>query len=225
MSEPLLEARELRFVRHGDAGPLPVLDGASLTLHRGEVLDISGPSGAGKTTLLRALALMQPGTAGEVWLDGRGPGEIGPREWRARVALVPQKPVMLAGDVRCNLLAPWDLKVRAGASRPGDDELRAALDRVGLCEVALDRAAVKLSVGQAARVALLRVVLTAPDVLLLDEPDAALDADSAAQVSALTTQFARTGAVVRVRHQRPDGVAARRLRLAAGRLHGVGDSD
>lgn len=225
MSEALLEARSLRVVRHGDAGPLTVLDDASLMVSRGEVVDISGPSGAGKTTLLRALALMQPGASGELLLDGRAPAALGPRQWRARVALLPQRPVMLTGDVRRNLLAPWTLKVRAEAARPDDDELRAALDRVGLEDVALDREAVKLSVGQAARVALLRVVLTAPDVLLLDEPDAALDAGSAAQVAALTAQFAKSGAVVRVRHQRPDGVPARRLRLTAGRLHGVGDSD
>ena len=225
MSAALLEARELRFVRSGDAGPFAVLDGASLTLHRGEVVDISGPSGAGKTTLLRALALMQPGTTGEITLDGKTPDDVGPREWRTRVALSGQRPVMLAGDVRTNLLAPWTLKVRAGAARPGDDELRAALDQVGLADVALDREAVKLSVGQAARVALLRVVLTVPDVLLLDEPDAALDADSAAQVAVLTAQFAKSGAVVRVRHQRPDALHTRRMRLTAGRLHGVGDSD
>lgn len=225
MSGALLEARDLRFVRRGDAGPLKVLDGASLTVARGEIVDISGPSGAGKTTLLRALAVMQPGVAGDVLLDGRPVGEIGAREWRVRVALLPQKPVLVSGDVRTNLRLPWQLKVRAEDRAPDDDELRAALDRVGLAEVALDREAVRLSVGQAARVALVRVVLTAPDVLLLDEPDAALDADSAAQVAQLTTQFAKHGAVVRVRHQRPDGVRARRLRLSGGRLHGVGDSD
>jgi len=225
VSGTLLEARDLRFVRRGDAGPLKVLDGARLTVARGEVLDISGPSGAGKTTLLRALALMQPGVSGELLLGGRSAAEVGPREWRVRVALLPQKPVVFPGDVRANLRAPWQLKVRADERVPDDDELRAALDRVGLAEVALDREAVRLSVGQAARVALVRVMLTAPDVLLLDEPDAALDADSAEQVAQLTAKFAKDGAVVRVRHQRPDGVHARRLRLSAGRLHGVGDSD
>jgi len=83
---------------------------------------------------------------------------------------------------------------------------------------------VRLSVGQAARVALLRVMLTAPDVLLLDEPDASLDADSAAQVAMLTAQFASSGGVVRVRHQMPDEVRSRRLRLSAGHLRGVGPS-
>lgn len=223
MSDALLEARDLRFTRRGDAGPLAILDGVSLTLRRGEVVDVSGPSGAGKTTLLRALALMQPGASGELSLDGRPAREFAPREWRTRIALVPQRPVILKGDVRGNLLTPWTLKVHAGAARPADDRLRAALDEVGLTDVGLDRDAVKLSVGQAARVALLRVVLTEPDVLLLDEPDAALDPASAAQVAAITGRFAVDGAVVRVRHQHPDALLARRLRLTAGRLHGVVD--
>lgn len=218
----LLEARDLRFVRESDAEPLKVLDGVDLAVERGEVVDVFGPSGAGKTTLLRALALLQPGVTGELLLDGKTPGEMGARVWRARVALLPQKPVILKGTVRENLLMPWDLKVRDGKTAPDEDELRAALDRVRLEDVSLDREAVRLSVGQAARVALLRVVLTRPDVLLLDEPDASLDADSASQVAMLTAQFASSGAVVRVRHQMPDEVPARRLRLIAGQLKGVG---
>ena len=104
-----------------------------------------------------------------------------------------------------NLLLPWRLKVRAGALAPGLDELRSALDRVHMSDVSLDRESVRLSEGQAARVALLRTVMARPSVLLLDEPDASLDDDSAAQVGALTSEFvAGWGAVVRVRHLRAD---------------------
>lgn len=225
MTAPLLEARDLRVVRTGDAGPLKVLDGASLSLERGEVVDVSGPSGSGKTTLVRALALMLPDATGELLLDGRPATEVGARVWRSRVALLPQKPVIFPGTVRENLLVPWRLKVRHDATPPAEDELREKLDSFGLNDVALDRDAAKLSVGQAARVAMARIGLTRPDVLLLDEPDASLDESSAAMVAALTVRFAKTGAVVRIRHHRPDGVATRRERLVAGRLHGVGDSD
>lgn len=225
MTAPLLEARGLRVVRTGDAGPLKVLDGVDLELRRGEVVDVSGPSGSGKTTLVRALALMLPDVAGELFLEGRPAAEIGSREWRARVALLPQKPVVFPGSVRDNLLVPWRLKIRHGAEAPGNERLRAALDAFGLDDVALDRDAARLSVGQAARVAMARVGLTRPDVLLLDEPDASLDDESAAMVSALTVRFAETGGVVRIRHHRPDGVATRRERLAAGHLRGVGDSE
>lgn len=225
MTSPLLEARDLRVVRIGDSGPLKVLDGASLTLERGEIVDISGPSGSGKTTFVRALALMLPDVAGELLLEGRPAAEVGARAWRSRVALLQQKPVLFGGNVRDNLLVPWRLKVRHAAEAPAEDSLRRALDAFGLEDVALDRDCSKLSVGQAARVAMARVGLTRPDVVLLDEPDASLDEDSAALVAGLTVRFAETGAVVRVRHHRPDGVATRRERLVAGRLHGVGDSD
>lgn len=225
MTAPLLEARGLRVVRTGDAGPLKVLDGVDLVLRRGEVVDISGPSGSGKTTLVRALALMLPDVTGDLFLEGRPAAEIGPREWRARVALLPQKPVVFPGSVRDNLLVPWLLKIRHGVEAPGDERLRAALDAFGLDDVALDRDAARLSVGQVARVAMARVGLTRPDVLLLDEPDVSLDDASASMVSALTMRFAETGGVVRIRHHRPDGVATRRERLAAGQLRGVGDSE
>jgi putative ABC transport system ATP-binding protein len=185
---------------------------------------VFGPSGAGKTTLLRALALMLPGVEGDLSLGGVQAAEIGPRAWRARVALLPQQAVVFGGTVRENLLVPWGLKIRHGLAAPDDDALRAALGGMGLADVALDRDAARLSVGQAARIALLRVVLTAPEVLLLDEPDANLDEVSAAQVAAMTARFAADGGgVIRVRHHRPDAVAARRLCLACGALEAVTD--
>ena len=99
-----------------------------------------------------------------------------------------------------------------------------ALDRVVL-DAALDRDAARLSVGQQARVALVRTLLTHPRVLLLDEPDAALDELSAAAVSELTREFAdKGGAVVRVRHHRSDDIADRRLRLAGGTLSSAGEA-
>jgi putative ABC transport system ATP-binding protein len=218
VSQLLLQAHDLVVVLPGDFGDIRVLDGVSFELAAGTVCDVIGPSGSGKTTLLRALAWLLPVGTGSLLLDGVSAGEIHPTAWRAAVALLPQKPVIVEGCVRDNLLRPWSLKVHHGHTAPDDSAMRAALDRVAL-DAALDRDAARLSVGQQARVALVRTLLTRPRVLLLDEPDAALDEVSAAAVGDLTREFAENGgAVVRVRHHRSDDIAHRRLRLAGGSL-------
>ncbi len=216
---PMLCATELSAIVAGDVGDVRVLDSLSLHVDAGEIVDVVGASGCGKTTLLRALARLLPGAVGQLTLRGTPAENVPPHEWRSAVALVPQKPAMIEGSVRENLLLPWTLKVRAHQTRPTDEVLREALDRLHLADVSLDRHTDRLSVGQQARIALLRVVLTEPSVLLLDEPDANLDDASAAQVTAATAAFASAGgAVVRVRHQRVDTLAARRLTMCEGQL-------
>jgi putative ABC transport system ATP-binding protein len=221
---PLLDARHITAFMPADDGPARVLDDMSLSVSAGELVDVVGPSGCGKTTLLRVLARLLPGATAELALDGVSADRIAPGVWRAQVALLPQRPAIAEGDVRANLLLPWSLRIHAGHPRPSDDALRAALGHVGLDDIALDRDAARLSVGQAARVALMRVLLTEPRVLLLDEPDAALDEASSDAVTELTREFAQGGgAVVRVRHHRTDGLASRRLRLACGGLSTEGE--
>jgi putative ABC transport system ATP-binding protein len=219
----LLQARDLVVVLAGDSGQVRVLDGISLELAAGTVTDVIGPSGSGKTTLLRALARLLPDASGSLLLEGVSAETIPGPAWRTAVALLPQKPTITDGCVRENLLRPWTLKIRHGHTPPDDAAMRAALDSVAL-DAALDRDAARLSVGQQARVALVRTLLTQPRVLLLDEPDAALDEVSAAAVSVLTRQFAENGgAVIRVRHHLSDDIAHRRLRLAGGTLSDTGE--
>jgi putative ABC transport system ATP-binding protein len=216
----VLEAREMQAELTCDDGSRRrILDGVSLSLAAGEIVDVTGPSGSGKTTLLRALARLLPGATGELTLDSVSAEAIPAQRWRSLVALLPQKPAIVDGDVRANLLLPWTLKIRHGEPRPDETALIAALDRVGLSDVALNREAARLSVGQSARVALIRVLLTSPRVLLLDEPDAALDDDSAAAVGRYAAEHAAAGgAVLRVRHRSADGLATSRFILEGGTL-------
>jgi putative ABC transport system ATP-binding protein len=215
----LLTARDLTATRLGDDGPVVVFSGVDLDVEAGTLTDVAGPSGSGKTTLLLALARLLPDTRGQLALDDAPAESIDAHQWRARVAYLPQRASLAPGTVAENLLLPWRLKVRKGIEPPSAEELRAALDGVSLGDVALDRDVARLSVGQAARIAALRVLLTRPECLLLDEPDANLDDESASQVASMTDAFVGAGgAVVRVRHARVDERADRRFTMAEGRL-------
>lgn len=218
-TEAVLEARGLTVVRAGDDGPVAVLDGVHFVLPSKALVEVTGPSGTGKTTFLLALARLLPGTVGDLFLEGRPALAIAPQRWRAKVALLPQRPALIAGTLAENLRLPWSLKVRAESQPPSDSELRAALESVGLGALALERDVARLSVGQAARVALERVMLTRPKVLLLDEPDASLDDISAAEVARATSAFvAGGGSVVRVSHVRNDAQTRVCYQLLDGKL-------
>ena len=223
MPEPaLLAASDLVALLRVDGREVRVLDGVSFELEPGAIADITGPSGSGKTTFLRALARLLPEVTGSLSLAGTPAEQIAPSAWRNSVALLPQKPAIFSGSVAENLRIPWTLKVRHGASAPTDEALRLALLGVALTDVDLERDAARLSVGQQARVALLRVLLTGPRVLLLDEPDAALDDASADAVGARLREFADAGgAIARVRHHRSDGLATHRYLLSGGSLSAI----
>jgi putative ABC transport system ATP-binding protein len=217
----MLEAEGLIVDRNGGTR---VLDGIGLRLAPGELVALEGPSGSGKSTLLWALARFLPVSGGVLRLNGTDAGATDVRAWRRAVSLVLQTPSLVPGTVGENVRLPWTLSVRAGEDgAPDDARLRRELDGLGLDEIALDRDAGELSVGQAARVALLRSLLAGPEVLLLDEPDASLDDEAAERVRARLERFtAEGGAILVVRHHRKDDPADRRVRLERGFLVEVG---
>lgn len=191
-----------------DGVEVPVLVDQSFSLEAGRIYDLTGPSGAGKSTMLRVCALMLARQGGELYLGGEPSSSFKPIEWRRRVCLVPQDPSLIAGSVRSNLVLPWTLKVNAGKEPPTDEVLSRLLEMAQLSDVGLDRDVSQLSGGQAARVALLRAFATAPEVLLLDEVDSALDAESACAVGRMTRALVGPRmACLRIRHRAPDGFA------------------
>ena len=181
MAVPRIQAEGVAVARGGRE----ILRGIDLRVEAGEVVAVAGPSGSGKSSLLRCLVRLDEPAAGRVLVDGRDAAGLDPCVLRRRVGLVAQSPAMLPCDVRGNLAY--------GLEAPTEDTLRDALAATGLPPELLDRDARELSGGEAARVAVARALTRDPGALLLDEPTAALDRDSAAAVEALVRELARRG--------------------------------
>ncbi|MDD6462184.1 MAG: ATP-binding cassette domain-containing protein [Bifidobacteriaceae bacterium] len=197
-----------------------VFRGIDLDVHPGEVMDLVGPSGGGKSSLLTCIAQLNPRATATLTLDGADAGSMSVEQWRTKVAYLPQKSFLPGTTVAQAIALPYTFAALHGATAPTDAQIRAALDAVGLADVELARDPHDLSGGQAARVSMIRSILTAPRVLLADEVDAGLDDDSARLVGAYMVDFAhRTGmAMIRVRHRPPDGLADTIATLANGAL-------
>jgi lipoprotein-releasing system ATP-binding protein len=171
-------------------GDLPILDGVSLELARGQAAAIMGPSGSGKSTLMYILGALDPPTSGTVTLDGTNPyslNEAAQAAFRnAQVGFVFQDHSLLPQcSVLENVLAPT-LVAPPGAQDAGGDERRAReiLRQVGL-EKRLDHRPGELSGGEKQRAAIARALIRNPMLLLCDEPTGNLDASIADSVADL----------------------------------------
>ena len=190
MNTPMVEMRDV----HKSFGDVHVLDGVDLTVDRGEVLVIIGPSGGGKSTLLRCVNLLEPVTSGQVLLEGEeisGPG-IDLDRVRRRIGMVFQQfnlfPHLSAVD---NLtLAPRKLLRTPRAE--AEERAHTLLARVGLAgkEKNYPR---QLSGGQQQRVAIARALMMDPHVMLFDEVTSALDPELVSEVLDVMRDLARSG--------------------------------
>lgn len=151
-----------------DGQVVPVIADLSMTLRKGEIVSIVGPSGCGKTTLLNTLCGLLAPDAGRIRWHGRQ---------------VSGQPQNVGYMLQKDLLLPWrtalgntmlGLEIRGVAAAEAEDRSRAMLDQLGLHGFA-DHYPSTLSGGMRQRVALARTLVNDPDVLLLDEPFAALD--------------------------------------------------
>lgn len=197
-----------------------VVVNATAALPERGLVAVTGESGAGKSTLLRLVLRFLEPTHGSVRLADRPLDAWPEEELRARVAYVPQDAAMLSGSVRDNLTLGRDFADEALWAALARADLDAAVASLpGGLEYALREDGAGLSGGQRQRMALARALLSAPAVLLLDEPSANLDEASEAVLVRTLQREAQERLVVVVAH-RPALVAAaeRVLRLEAGVL-------
>jgi putative ABC transport system ATP-binding protein len=176
---------------------LRLVDDVAFAVRPGRVFTVLGPSGSGKSTLLRCLNRLVEPTAGRVLLDGEPAEALPVQALRRRVGMVFQAAALFDGSVLDNVL--YGPRARAGEAgeraRDRDEahELESALGllrRVGLPDDFLRRPADRLSGGEAQRVSLARALANDPEVLLLDEPTAALDPTASQTIEELVLRLA-----------------------------------
>jgi ABC-type iron transport system FetAB ATPase subunit len=172
----------------------------SFAVERGECVAISGPSGCGKTLLLRALADLDP-AEGTVLLDGENRNEMIAPQWRRKVGWLPAEAAWWADTVGEHFSNGWKNESGSGILplARGWKPLPhfQTLEKLGFSEDVLEWRIERLSTGEKQRLALFRLLLNEPQVLLLDEPTAALDHMNVGLVENLVTAYRRdTGAAV-----------------------------
>lgn len=191
------------------------LDDVSLRVARGQVVALAGASGSGKSSLLHCCAGFIAPTAGTVGVFGQQPG---------------QQPLAWLGQRSFLIQGSWAENLRLTAPQANIAEMLRAVDAVGLSELLsaqakgldtpLGEGGRGLSGGQAQRLALARVWLSAADLVLLDEPTASLDEHSQAEVVAALRALAASGKtlIIATHHPALMALADRRYVLVRGRL-------
>ncbi|WUQ40434.1 amino acid ABC transporter ATP-binding protein [Streptomyces sp. NBC_00234] len=180
-------------------GALHVLQDIDLTIGRGEVVVVIGPSGGGKSTLCRAINRLETIDSGEIFIDGKALPAEG-RELaalRADVGMVFQSFNLFAHKTVLQNVTLGQLKVRKKNKQAAEERARSLLERVGVASQAAKYPA-QLSGGQQQRVAIARALAMDPKVMLFDEPTSALDPEMINEVLEVMQQLARDGMTMAV---------------------------
>ncbi len=203
----------------------PALDGVDLELPPGALVALVGPSGAGKSTLMSMVSRYYDPTAGRVTLDSRDVRDFTLESLRGVIGLVPQEPFLFHDTLLANLLY-----ARSGASRA---EVEAACRAAQIHDVieampegydtVVGERGYRLSGGEKQRVAIARVLLRAPRIVLLDEATSSLDTLSERRIQAALEHLLQGRTALVIAHRLSTILAADRIAvLEQGRIVGLG---
>ena len=211
-------------------GRVVALEGVSLTVRPGEILAIMGPSGSGKSTLLNVLGALDAPSGGRILVGGRDIAALAPAE-RARYRRCEVGFIFQAFNLlpRLTALENVALPLLLDGVAPGERRRRATalLDEVGLAD-RQSHTPGALSGGERQRVAIARALVTAPRLLLADEPTGNLDSRTTQAIVALLAALHRTRqqTIILITHDAAIAdVAERRVRMRDGRLVEADASD
>ena len=182
MTDPILNLENVTLTLQGNAGPVEILHGITVSVKPGETIGLVGPSGSGKSSLLMLMGGLERATSGTVTARGHDLTAMGEdalaRFRREHMGVVFQSfhliPTMTALE---NVATPLELDGRADAFDRAAEELRA----VGL-GARMDHYPAQMSGGEQQRVALARAAAPRPDILLADEPTGNLDGANGAAI-------------------------------------------
>jgi tungstate transport system ATP-binding protein len=215
----LIEVKDLEIRRAGRV----TLTVEQLSIARGETLALVGPNGAGKSTLLLALARLLKPARGEIYFDGKALHEWDELDYRRRISFVFQAPLLIDMTVEQNVAL--GLTFRRTARRETKARVRKWMEQLSIESLSRRRAG-ELSGGEAQRVSLARALVLDPELLLLDEPFAALDPPTHARMlddlSTLLAAGERTAVFVTHDLQEAAQISDRVAVIVAGRLRQVG---
>ncbi len=186
----------------GTPGQKPILLNIGFTLEPGEVLAIVGPSGAGKSTLVRAIAGAISANSGFIRFDGAEQRDWDPEQLARHVGFMPQETTLFAGTIKDNISrfqrllgeTPADIDEQTIAAAKLAKAHDMILQLPGGYDHRLQLGGRGLSAGQAQRIALARALFRDPRYVILDEPNASLDAEGDAQLVVTLEELKKRGA-------------------------------
>lgn len=185
-----------------------VISDVDLRIEPGEVVALVGPSGAGKTTIAALLPRFWDVTSGRVMLDGVDVRELSFVDLRGAIGMVPQEPALFSGSIRDNIAFARPEEI---GPPPGEDEIVSAARAAHALEfierlphgfdTMVGERGVKLSGGQRQRLAIARVFLKNPAVVVLDEATSSLDTESERAVEAAMEDLLRGRSTLIIAHR------------------------